>query len=823
MSDSASLGDWIRRRRKALDLTREALAQQIGCAVVTIRKIETDERRPSREMAVRLAGCLAIPDDECAAFLKAARAELAVDQLPMPSGSAAKITNLPIPLSSFVGRQYETAHLKSLLGQTRLLTLAGVGGSGKTRLAIQVATNLIDTFKDGVWWIELAGLADESLVPNTIAKVLGIQERPGESMSQTLISVLRNKQLLFVIDNCEHLVGVCAQLADTLVSHCPQVKILATSRESLNITGERVYLVSTLAVPALQDTSPWNTWPEYEGVKLFIERANAVDSSFTLTKENAPSVLRICQQLDGMPLALELAAARVRVLSVHEIATRLDDRFSLLTLGSRTAPPRQQTLRATIDWSYDLLTEAERVLLRRLAIFAGRFTFEAAERVCAPIQAPMSDLLSHLVDKSLVLVERDVDNTQYRLLETIRQYAHEKLLASGEENYLRAAHLDFFTNLVGSAESQVVYTRHVGWMSRLESAHDNVRAALRWALEQGHSVAALRLSGGMGEFWDVRGYWSEGRQWLEQALALSREVCASTNASSAVRGWCAQALSRAGSLARQQCDFASARTLLEQSHNLYRELDRRNGLTYVLGNLAAVAFEQGEYATTQAHYKECLELARGLRNTQWISASLFGLGLVAYHQGEYAAAQTLLEECLKLCREAEHTFDIPYPLNALGNLANLQGNYTAARIFYEECLALRRELGYKRGVAATLNDMANVRAKQGDYASARTLYEESLTLYRELGNKRGMASVLSGLACLAQAQGQLLTAAHLLSAVETLLAQIHARLDEPQLSDKQRTIATLRTQLDALQFDAAWEQGSRLTLEEMIALAYEIP
>lgn len=729
-----------------------------------------------------------------------------------------RITNLPIPATSLIGRRAEAAQLKALVRQIRLLTLTGVGGSGKTRLAIRVATDLIDAFPDGVWWVELATISAEALVADSIAKALALYERPGESAAQTLIGHLRERRLLLILDNCEHVIDACAQLVGLIMSSCPQVTLMATSREVLLITGEHVYPVPTLAAPEADRGNAWERWLEYPALQLFVERASAAEAALVLDAERAAAVAQICRQLDGIPLAIELAAVRFPALSIAAIAARLGDRLALVGEGGSSAPPRQQTLRATLDWSYELLTEAERILLRRLAVFVGPFSLAAAEQVCAPLPSSVLDLLAHLVHKSLVVVEHNADSAHYRLLETIRQYAREQLLAAGEHERLQDAHLAFFTALVGAAEPEYYGSSQEAWIIQLERAHDNVRAALRWAIEEGDSASALRLSALMGEFWEMRGYWSEGRQWLERALALSQ---AETTGQSHIPDL-AHAFWQVGALAWRQCDFANARELLGRSLALYRELGPSNNLGFVLGHLGAVAFEEGDYSQARAIYEEVLAVRRALGWAQGIGDALFCLGLVSYHLGEHVAAQSFLLESLQLSRTAGNALGITYPINALGNLANLRGDFAAAQTWYDECLAMRRALGYKRGVAATLADLANLRVKQGDYTAARAHCAESLALFHQLGNQRGIACTLSVVACIARAVGEPELALQLFGGTEALLHKLRVRFDEPQYSDMERTVAALQAQVGGNAAARAWEVGSWLSLNDLLALAHTL-
>jgi non-specific serine/threonine protein kinase len=637
------------------------------------------------------------------------RAELAVEPSPETKGLYQRIkqtmarrpsvetahTNLPIPLTSFIGRTRELAMVKHLLDPSgtlrenpkdlpaRLLTLTGVGGCGKTRLAIQVARSddLSRYYADGVWWVELTAVSDASLVPHMVRKVLGIGETLNIEVLDLLVNHLRDKSLLLVLDNCEHLVTVCAQLAETILSHCPAVQILATSREALGIGGEVAWLVPSLSLP-IEDVIPSpEALLQWEGIRLFVERARTMRADFAIMPTNANAVAQVCRQLDGMPLAIELAAARTKTLSVEQIAARLDDRFHLLTLGSRMALPRQQTLRATIDWSYELLSDAERVLSRRLSVFAGGWTLEAAETVCGDnvgaIQSPSSgdesplqpmdilDLLTQLVNKSLVLTEERDGETRYRMLETIRQYGREKLEAAGEGEQVQARHLNACLQFAEAVEPKLYGPEQVQWLKRVESDHDNLRAALGWALAQGESAAMLRLSGALGRFWRLRGYWNEGREWLQQALASSRCAADMSEMSSDYRSGYAKASHAAGALASLQGDPAAAQAFFEESLALFRELGDKRG----------------------------------------IASSLIQLGVVARIQGDDAAARALLEEGLALSCEVGDKGEMAWSLGSLGGVAFDQGDYALAQARFEESLALSRELRDQKGIAMILNNL----------------------------------------------------------------------------------------------------------------------
>src|SRR6266508_3106672 len=473
--------------------------------------------------------------------------------------------NLPLQVNRFIGREREMTAVRGLLMTSRLLTLAGAGGSGKTRLALQVATDLREEFEHGVWWVELAALSDPLLVPRAVASVVGIPERAGYTVTEALSDALRPKHVLLVLDNCEHLLAACAQLIETLLRTCSQLRVLVTSREALTITGETIWLVLPLRVPDTYQPLPIGGLLTYEAVQLFVERAKSVLPSFTLTPENASAVVQVCRRLDGMPLAIELAAARTRALAVEQIVARLDDAYRLLTGGSRSALPRQQTLRAAMDWSYDLLSVHEQAFFRRLSVFAGSFSLEAAEAICAgdPGEAyDVLDVLSSLIDKSLVLMEQRSGAARYRLLETIRQYGQDKLQEEAEAAKVRRNHRDWYARLAEQAEAETLEARQKSVFDRLEAEHENLRAALGWSLEHQEAETAAQIGAAISRFWLLRGYMSEGRRWLERALSGFSEK-------NAVR---VKALNIAAMLASLQDDNKTARTLVEESLELSREL-----------------------------------------------------------------------------------------------------------------------------------------------------------------------------------------------------------------------------------------------------------
>jgi non-specific serine/threonine protein kinase len=725
------------------------------------------------------------------------------------------LNNLPIQLSSFIGRERAIADLKHLLPTTRLLTLTGAGGSGKTRLALQVATDLLPAFEHGVWWVELASLTDPVLVPQQVASSLGLSEQPGRLLLDTLSDFLESKKLLLVLDNCEHLITACAHVVGTLLRSCPELRILATSREAFTIPGETVWSVPALDIPDAYHLPPVEGLVKYEAVHLFVERASSALPAFRLTQQNAQALVQVCHRLDGLPLAIELAAARVKVLSVEQIATQLDDSSRLLTSGSRIALPRQQTLQATIDWSYTLLLEQERILFRHLSVFLGGFTLEAAKAVCAGDgleQGEVLDMLSHLVDKSLVTVVERGREARYRLLETIRQYAQSKLQGFGEVAILRRSHRDWYLNFAERAASQVLGAEQAEWFDRLEVEHDNLRAALAWSLECGEAEKAARVGVALYRFWQVRGYMSEGRSFLERALAGFPER-------TSVR---AKALQAAGDLVRFQDDYHRAKTLLQESLDVCRELADKPVAGYALLTLGFLAHNEGDYAGAVTFLEESLQLFREVRDRFGMTLVLAGLGLTVLYLGDDERASALCEESLALSRERGDPRSIASALTNLGITVLERGDNERAKVLCEESLAMRRKLGHKGGCAHTLIILGRIAMQQGDYERATACYQESLTLRQETGEKEGIAAALEGLAAVAAMQGQPMSAARLSGSAESLRTMLGAPLTPIDRSYYEQSMAAVRAHLDELSFLKAWTEGQTMPLEQAIVAAKQV-
>jgi non-specific serine/threonine protein kinase len=705
--------------------------------------------------AVRALGGLGIAPRPSGASVAPAASPLASEESPIPPLVPAH-HNLPAPLTSFVGREQEVGQVRSLLATSRLVTLTGTGGCGKTRLALHVAAEVVGGYPNGVWLVELAALGDPSLVPQAVATALGVRDEPGQPLRATLLAALRARRLLLVLDNCEHLLDACAHLADALLQACSDLCILATSREALGIVGEVSWRVPSLTVPVATPRGPADVLA-CESARLFCERARAVDPAFAVTGQNAAALAEICRRLDGIPLALELAAARVRVLSVERIAARLDDRFRLLTGGSRTALARQQTLRAAIDWSYNLLSDPERQLVRRLAVFVGGCSLEAVEAVCGGdgiAGDEVLDLLSALVDKSLVLADRRDGVESYRLLETIRQYAGEKLREAGEADAVRARHRAWYRELVERAERELSGPRQRLWLDRIEGEYDNLRAVLEGSVADPTFLEdGLRMARALERLWIARGYLGEGRHLLAALLASAVAI-------PAVRGSAARmaALYAASFLAFFQGDFAASGSLAEECLALARDLGDERGIWYAVDNLVSVALNQGDYPRATALSIDVLAAMQRLEDRNGIGIAQFELAILARLQGEYQRAVVLCEKCLALWREAGDLWFIAQVLSNLGLTRYQQGQYSGARGHFVEALALRRELDDRSGIAWSLINLGDVELAQGDDAAARTRFVESLALLRDLGDRAGSADALASLGRAARAQGDLAAA-----------------------------------------------------------------
>lgn len=766
--------------------------------------------------------------------------------------------NLPTQLTSFIGRECEIAEIKRLLSAAPLVTLTGSGGCGKTRLVLQVAADILESFPDGVWFAELAPLSDPAFVPKAVASVLDIPEQPHRTMTETLADRLQTKKALLLLDNCEHLRSACQGLIETLLRAGAAVRILATSREALGVEGELTYHVPSLRLPDARQPSAVTQLAENEAIRLFVERAALVRPEFALTEGNAGFVMQICWRLDGMPLAIELAAAQMRMLSIEQITARLDDRFRLLTGGSRTALPRRETLQATMDWSYGLLSDSERLLWRRLAVFSGGFTLEAAESVCTGggIGTPdILSLLTSLVDKSLVIAEIHGREARYRLLETVREYGWGKLEESKATGDVRTRHLDWYLELAERAEPGLWGRGQRLWLERLETEHDNLRAALEWSKTEGRvSEIVLRLAGALWPFWAVRGHWSEGRSWLGAGLPADGSASLSTRA---------KALIGAGRLACAQGDYKTAAALGEQSLGLCRTLEDKRGMVLSLYNVATAACHyEGDYGRLAALGSESLKISQELHDKLCIALSLLMMAWDARRQCKYQEAMALCEEGVGLCEELGDETNGSRILMQLGHVALTIGDYRRATASYEKCLSLYRGLGHKQGIASALAALGRAAVRQGNHEQAKALCQESVTLSVELADKWTIARSQTYLGDAVRGQGAYAEAMRLYKESLILNHRLRARTEIAPLLERlaamtrrkqpkaaaclyavaaalrdtigaplppsarvgvDHDVAAIRRVVGEEAFTAAWAQGRAMTLDQAVEWTMALP
>ena len=721
-------------------------------------------------------------------------------------------TNLPVPLTSFIGREREIEELKRLLSTTRLLTLMGAGGIGKTRLALHVARDLTRAYQDGVWWVELAPVKNGRFVPEAVAQVLGVKESTARSLTDSLAHFLRDKEALLVLDNCEHVIEASTRLAAELLSQCDHLQVLTTSREALGVTGETTFRVPVLTFPLLGHLPQLQNLNDFESIQLLVERATAIHPELGLTQENSFALTQICHRLDGIPLAIELAAASSKIFSLPEIAARLDDRFNLLTHGSRTALPRHQTLRALVEWSYDLLSESERILWRRLSVFIGGWTLEGAEAICSDdiLQKPkVPELLSHLVDKSLVIVNQQNASTRFQMLETIRQYGQELAQASGEMSAIRRNHLAYFLAIAETAGRKLLTSEQKKWFARLDADYDNLRAAFEWAIET-DITSALRLSVALGQYWEVRGNISEGRAALEHALQPAVSMPKDIRA---------EGLRWLAKFAARQGDYSQTKAPLEESLEISRELGDKEGILRSLHDSGMVFSLQGDYTAAKNSYETALVLAKEIDDKRETAALTTSLGNVANYMGDYETARRYQEESVSIFRDIGDKFGLFIALNNLGIALEGQGDVSGARHCYEASIRTAYELGEKNLVAYALNGLAHVLYLQDELTEANRRYRESLRIAQEIGEKRCIAYCIEGFAKIAFRVGNPSQAAQLLGAAASLRQAIGAPLNPAEQVELDQDVNVTRNQLGEKMFDSAYAAGGAMTLEQTIEFA----
>jgi predicted ATPase/DNA-binding XRE family transcriptional regulator len=806
-----AFGDLLRKHRNAADLTQEALAEQAGLSVDTISLLERGEhRRPHRYTIQSLAEVLGLSERDRVRFETAARVSAV-----RADGHGVQPTDLPSQLTPFIGREREVEEVghRLLHPDVRLLTLTGPGGVGKTRLGLQVAEQISNQFEDGLCFVGLAPISDPTLVPAAIAQALEVKQGAKQSVAEALERYLRERQQLLLLDNFERLLEAGPPIAQLLAA-CPRLKVLVTSRVVLRLQGEHNYEVPPLTLPPAGHRPSPEQLGLYEGIRLFMQRAQAANSQFTITTENAPAVIELCRRLDGLPLAIELAAARVRLLPPEAMMARLGNRLGLLTGGARDLPDRQRTLRATLDWSYTLLSVAERSLFARLTVFVGGWTLEAAEAVCGVgDEAEVLKHMSALVDKSLVQQQANIQHEpRFTMLETVREYALERLEDSGELERLRRRHAIYFLKLAEEEERASQGPLQRVWLDRLETEHDNLRVALSWSLtSQGNTEMVLQLTGALSHFWYMREHHIESRIWLQSVLERGSDATAAR----------AKVLFGAGRLAWFQGELARANTLLEESLTLYRELGDAAGAAYALLVLGRTAVSQGDLRQGAKLVEESLALFRQQGNMWGIARALIILGDMALFESDINRATSKFCKSLDISQDLGDAEGIAVSLLYLGRAAHIRGDHVRSHTLLEESLMVFKDSGDSRGVAEVLLELGRVARAQGDDTRALALCRDSLVLCQKLDNKSQIAFCLTTLAGIIQAVGDAVRATRLFGAAERLLQSLEAVLSPGGSLEYDSDLAAVRTQLGEPAFEEARAEGRAMTAEQAVEHALQ--
>jgi predicted ATPase/serine/threonine protein kinase len=721
-------------------------------------------------------------------------------------------SNLPVPRTAFIGREHEAAALRQLLGRddVRLVTLTGPGGIGKTRLALQVAGEIVQQFPSGVCFVSLSVVGEPGLIASTIAQAVGVRETGNQSAQENMKDYLGglDQPMLLLLDNFEHLVSA-AQVISDLLSVGPKLKIVVTSQSPLHVYGEHEFPVPPLAVPDLKSLLPLDMLSRLPAIALFAERARAVKRDFALTNENAPAVAAVCARLDGLPLAIELAAARIKLLSPSAMLVRLEGCLNLLTGGARDLPTRQQTLRGTVDWSYGLLNPAEQTLFRRLSVFTGGCTLEAVEAVCdtaGDLGLDALDGMTSMVDKSLAQQVEAAGETRFVMLSTIREYALERLAASDDVAATRRSHAAYYLVLAEEGASEAA--AHPEWLDRFEVEHDNFRAALEYLIKTGDADWGLRLGTALFHFWESREYLTEGRNRIARLLALE-----GASARPKLRS---RLLFSAAVLAGEQGDYTSAQQLFEDSLETCLELDDHRGVAVALNALAVNARDRGETTTASFLFERCVAIWRDVGEPADIARALSNLANVTKLQGEAARASSLYDECLALFRKVGDVAGIAWTLNYQGDVARESNDLTAARSFYEQSLAAFSLSRDGWGIASTLSDLASLSWDQGDNDEARRLYGESIQMFQNLGHKRGIARVLECLAANAAAQSNAEQSLRFAGAAAALRERLGTPLTPAEQHKVEKVLEFARRTLGNAAGLTAWMEGWALPVEQAI-------
>ena len=814
-----SFGAYLKFLRRRARLTQDELARAVGYSREQVVRLERNQRLPDRTVTAALflpALGLRADSSEAAHLLELAARARAGNDVPQ--------NQLPVELTSFVGRQREIAELSAILKADisnraasplpRLVTLTGVGGTGKTRLALRTAHALEGVFRDGVWFVELSHLTEPVSVPESVAAALGFLLPKGRDSVQALQDFLQRQESLIVLDNCEHLLDACAYLADRLLRAAPRVKILATSREALGIAGECVYPVRSLALPDAREML-LELVKQSDAVHLFCDRATAVQPDFRVTFENVSAVVQICARLDGIPLALELAAARVSSMSVEQIAARLDDRFRLLTGGSRTALPRQRTLQAAIDWSYKLLSNAERILFQRLAVFAGSWTLEAAESVCADdadvCASAVAEILGSLVNKSLVVTKLETRAPRYAMLETIRQYAQEKFDASEETESIRARHLQYFVAFAAQAEPHLRGAGQAQWMAQLDLEYDNLIAALTWAVD-GDTASGLRLVSDLRRYWIYRAHLHEPRVLAERLLEADRAADALTRA---------EAYHLAGMLEFFIGNLERAKAFGHKSKALCLQVGRPALAMLGYAENVIVYSELHTAPEEQKLLEKNLPLFREAGDRWGEAHTMFNIAQAMHADGNYAGAEKLYRQSMLIFRECGDEFRTLQQTAALAFLAYEQGKLARARKQLEQIYTLYRQRRLNIEIDAVLATLGAIAIREHDMDAARMWYRECLLFEQQIGMLTQLPECCIGFAHIAFAENQLERAAKLLGAAESEIQARQLGLGKFERAESERIVSALVSALGADEFETAFAYGNALTREQVLALALQ--
>lgn len=819
MQDPAPFGSWLKQRRKTLDLTQGDLANLVGCSTDTIYRLEAGTRRPSKQIVRRLLAVLEIPADQASAFLFVARPTGADETAPPTSSAQETATNhrssvarppvrLPLPPAPLVGRRQEIADLRALLlrKEVRLVTLLGPAGVGKTRLSLAVAAEISADFEDGVVWVSLTAVADPEAVSRAIAQALAVRETAEEPLQVLIATRLQGRSVMLVLDNFEQVIGA-APLVGDLLAACPGLTMLVTSREPLRLLSEWLFDLEGLEYP--QDGTVADL-EAFDAVRLFIQRARQMQRRWVFTQDEAHAVARICRLVEGLPLAIELAASAIRERSGQEIARDLESSLRSLAFAAHDLPERHQSIWAALEHSWQLLSIEEQRVFPRLAIFRGGFQEEGAKSIAGATER----VLVSLAGKSLLRQTTEPDGRRrYRLHELVQHYAGEKLRESGEEAQAQAAHLQYYLALAEQAEALLIGREQPVWLMRLEAEHDNLRAALRTALTDGKVEAALRLAAALERFWYLHGHWSEGRSWLARALRA-----AETTPPSLTRG---RALLAAGELAHFQSDYIAAMAAFSASEAIFQELGDELHLAMAWQGMAFVARNQGEVARERHLWEQSLPVFRRHGDPWHIGNALLGLGGAFQAQGDLEQASRLFDEGLTFQRVVGSIGAITSSLIFAARVARLRSELARARTLCEEGLHLAREIGNKHAMAWALREMGSIVLASGDWSGAESVIAESLQLRWELRDAHGVAWSLEGLAEVACMRRLPARAAWLWGQAEMLRETVGAPLSPDERAPYEQHVAAMRAASDEEQFAAAWAMGRRLSLAEAVATAID--